>query len=217
MDTHTVPHLEARPASYWEHQGPVSAIVIDMNDELRRAMVRGLIGRTPLDAPEPDVSEDAIRESQRQLLAGVRPLSTEGECLPHYLPDEVEIARISLASASRDVFSVRARRRSGRVRYRIVDGYDSPWQCHPKSSRLPLTRGELLRLIDSANIDDCYCGGDLTGALRDGQCECGRPPEVAASFVSVSSLFYPEAEAYYRDQAALWLARKLGPAAVRAA
>ena len=61
-----------------------------------------------------------------------------GEYLPPLLDDEVEIARVSLASVTADQTSVRAQRIPGGIAYRIVDEYgeDGPgYLCSPRSER----------------------------------------------------------------------------------
>jgi hypothetical protein len=46
-----------------------------------------------------------------------------GEYLPDLKQDEVEIARITIASTTQDVTSVFARRGKHRIYYRVVDEY----------------------------------------------------------------------------------------------
>ena len=220
MANQSVPHLEYRPVSYWDHQDPVSVVLVNLGGDLRRGVIRDFVTGPvpgPLGALESQSLGNAVDERQREALGRIHPWSMGGEYLPGYLPGEAEIARIALDSTSRDVICVRARRRSGRIHYRIVDEYESPWECRPKSSRLPLTFGQLIRLLDSANVDDCYSGGDLGDALRDIRLAGSGDPEDAAGFVEVSSVFYPEVEGYYRRKAEDWLRRKLPPKAVRAA
>jgi hypothetical protein len=220
MANQSVPHLEYGPAGYWDHRDPVSAIVVNFTSDPRRVAGRDFVtGRSsvPLGGLEPHLQADAVGERECRALGRIEPRFTGGECLPDCLPGETEIARISLGSTTRDVISVRARRRRGRIRYRMVDEYESPWECRPGSSRLPLTFGQLIGLLDSANVDDCYSGGDLTDALRDSRLAGGGDPLDAAGFVEVSSVFYPEAEGYYRRKADEWLRRRRSPKAVRVA
>ena len=76
-----------------------------------------------------------------------------GEYLPPLLDDEVEIARISLASVTADQTSVRAQRVAGGIAYRIVDEYGedgTEYVCRPDRSDLPLTLAELVAMIDGA-------------------------------------------------------------------
>jgi hypothetical protein len=76
-----------------------------------------------------------------------------GEYLPALLEDEVDIARISLASVTADQISVRAQRVAEGIAYRIVDEYADlgpGYVCHPNWTRRPLTLGELVASIDAA-------------------------------------------------------------------
>ena len=84
-------------------------------------------------------------------LADMRPSWMDGEYLPEYLPGEVEIARLVLESVTQDVVSIRARRRGSerRIVYRVVDEFGSEFDFSPRSSRRPLSHGELARLIDT--------------------------------------------------------------------
>jgi hypothetical protein len=192
--------LGYRPDSYWEAPDPVRAIVGDIKGDLRRQMVRDLLERG-IEIEEELLGESAS-EPLRTRLGQIHPQWMGGEYLPDLLAGEVEIARLTLDSTTRDVYSVRARRREGRIRYRIVDEYETRWDCSRESSARPLTLGELVTLIDTATFQG-YNGGDLTDALRDG---CGGLPEEDADFVTVTSEFYPDLEAYYREKAAAWLA-----------
>ena len=135
-----------------------------------------------------------------------------GEYLPCYLPGEVEIARVVLASTTQDVISIRARRRRGgrRIYYRVIDEYPEYWRYtwRPRSSARPLTLGALFGLIDGAGHEDLNGDGrSLPDALRDGN-DCGDDLEPLVGFVTVASEFYPDLAAYYREQAEAWLARR---------
>ena len=74
------------------------------------------------------------------------------EYLPKVSPGEVEIARIVLPQSTlKDIISVRARLRSWRYRYRVVDEYESEFDIHRKSSISPLTLGQLIDLIQTGS------------------------------------------------------------------
>ena len=81
----------------------------------------------------------------------MRPSWMAGEYLPDYLPGEVEVARLVLETVTHDVVSIRARRRGSerRIVYRVVDEFESEFDFSPRSSRQPLSHGELARLIDT--------------------------------------------------------------------
>ena len=131
------------------------------------------------------------------------------EFLPEKQPNEVEIALISLASVTGDVIAITARRRGARIVYRIVDEYDTRFRFKPKTSTQPLSMGELVALIDGAtgHLDGDAKG--LTGAYRSYNLD-GCDAADLVDFVTVSSPFYPELQAYYAEEAGEWLAEVTG-------
>jgi hypothetical protein len=203
--------LTFRPASYWEHDDALAAIRSGIKGQNRRRMVTDAV----TGGIDPGLLEDALDKGTRDRLGALHPSWMGGEYLPGYLPGEVEIARIVLASVMQDVISFRARRRRRggglRILYRVVDEYLEPgdllWTCRPASSRLPLTLGHMIRLIDGARRPAWEYGeGGLTDAIRDSQ-EGGDSEDIAC-FVSVESDFYPGLGAWYDARAEEWLVRK---------
>jgi hypothetical protein len=203
-----------RPISYWDHADPVSAILSNIKGETRRRWVREFVtGRAPARLGEIPAGffEPSLDTGTRSQLGAMNPSCIGGECLPDYLPGEVEIARVVLESTTQDVISFRARRRrSGRrIFYRVVDEYPQTghWVCSPASSAQPLTLAQMIRLIDTARSADMdEYAGSLIDLLREGQEGC--EPHQLAKFVTVESDIYPGLSAYYREQAQLWLARR---------
>jgi hypothetical protein len=211
------PDLLYRPASYWDHAGPASAIVAGIRGQNRREMARDfLAGRAPdwLGEIDAGLLEDVLDEETRDALGASHPSWMGGEYLPDLLPGEVEIARIVLTSVLQDVISLRARRRRGgrRILYRVVDEYGEPgepgWTCRPASSVQPLAMGQLIELIETARCPRFDVGdGPLTEALRDFQ--EGSDPRDLVSFVAAESEFYPGLAEYFERRAAEWLERSL--------
>jgi hypothetical protein len=203
--------LDFRPASYWDLDNPLAAILSGIKGQNRREMARDFVlGLTPAELGEIDVSllGDGLDPRTRARLGALHPAWMGGEYLPDCLPGEVEIARIVLASTTQDVLSVRARRRGGRYRYRMVDEYPEPgqpgWICRPASSARPLTLGRLIGLIESATNPDFESQeGTLPDRFREGQFP--DQPEMAAAFVSVESEIYPGLTEYFERQAQEWL------------
>jgi hypothetical protein len=208
--------LKFRPASYWDHAGPLSAILSGIKGQNRREMARDFVtGHAPdwLGGIDPALLEEDLDAATRDALGAAHPSWMGGEYLPGRLPGEVEIARIVLASVTQDVISFRARRRGGRgrIRYRVVDEYHEPgrpgWTCCPASSARPLTRGQMIALIDGARNPDFDLGtGPLTDQFRDFQ--ESDEVEDTARFVTVESDFYPGLSEYFELRAKEWLERK---------
>jgi hypothetical protein len=136
-----------------------------------------------------------------------------GEYLPDFEGDEIEIARVMLASVTGDVISIRARRENALIHYRIVDEYDGEtvYYCEPENSARPLTMRELIGLIDNAHGEGMYpdYGTGLTTVWRDFHADNGSSPEEMVAFVRVSSEFYPDLRGYYEEEASAWLEERL--------
>jgi len=190
------------PRTYF---GPVpldTYLVSRVAGQERREALRRELAVGNLDLP-PELLACLLDEEDRNAIGGIHPAFMGGEYLPPLLDNEVEIARISLASVTADQISVRAQRVAGGIAYRIVDEYAdlSPeYLCRSDRSVQPLTLGELVALIDgaqegggaamSALIYNVECGADLPAAFRD--------------FVRVSSEFYSQLRAYYEARIEAW-------------
>lgn len=215
QDIHPEIDLAFRPESYWDLADPVGSIVQNITGENRRRMARDFVtGHTPAELGDIDDSllADSLGQDARLRLGAIHPSFLGGEFLPSCLPGEVEIARLVFDSTTRDVVSVRARRgrKSGRFRYRIVDEYDTRWEIRPASSRLPLTLGQLIRLIDSADgMPPAEPGKPFLQAIWDWQLEF-QEPEACVEFVTVESEVYPELGDWYAMKGEEWLAAVRG-------
>jgi hypothetical protein len=198
-----------RPASYWDPADPESAVVGNIKGQLRREMVRDFlrsVAPEELGELEAQYLADEVDDDFRVSLGRIHPHFMGGEYLPRYLPGEVEIVRIVLQSSTLDVHSLRARRRSGRIRYRMVDEYESAWTLRQQTSRRPLTFGQLVDLILSAQ-DDNGLAGDYPMIILDYNTdEGGGDPEAMAGFVGMESVFYPQLGQWWQDRVAEWLA-----------
>ena len=87
-----------------------------------------------------------------------------GEELPKPLPGEIEIARVVISKWSyssreygeqnmiavlQNILSLRARWRSGRYRYRVVDDFNRDFYIVPQTSQRTLTLSELIELLET--------------------------------------------------------------------
>jgi len=201
----TMPAIDRahRPSSYWDPADPRTAVLQNIKGQNRREVVArhldGVVRAADLDE---EILADTIEPSDRAALGALHPSWMGGEYLPDYLPGEVEIARIVLASVTQDVVSVRARRRrSGqRILYRVVDEYETPIDFAPRSSAKPLSFGQLVTLVDS--IDLGRDGGEGRTYLEETL--HGMPDstlDVMVDFVTVESLFYPGLGAHFAEVA----------------
>jgi len=141
-----------------------------------------------------------LSEEHRQAVSAVHPWLMGGEYLPDFLKGEIEIARVTLASTTMDVTSIRAHKSEGGYEYRIVDEYEdefeNEFEFEPKTSGTPLSMKELIGIID---------GCELVTGPRDMNLEGGCTPEDIYNFATVTSVFYPDLEAYYSEANDAWL------------
>lgn len=223
--------LECRP-DYWNPTDPLAAILVNVKGQRRREMIADIVtgeaakyataaGMPPevMSEVSPGLLQDELDDPGQ--LGFIHPTFLGGEFLPHYLPGEVEIARLVLNSSTMDVYSVRARRRGGRIRYRVVDEYKTVFYGHRKSSRRPLTEREMIAFIDRLEMEDAGARSHdelltqdfLThwwefDAAQERDADAERLAQIAA-FVAVESVFYPGLGAHYERQAQEWVKRKL--------
>jgi hypothetical protein len=207
-----------RPASYWDVDGLLKSPFANIKGQLRRRAVEDSLENPEAEPLSEDFYEESLTESSRQATGAVHPWMMGGEYLPDAEQGEVEIARVVLNSTTLDVISVRARPiPGGEIGYRIVDEYEDmregePITHEPTKSKRPLTTGELIDLIDSAEYPPSWnfgSGPGLTLYFLDGHYQNGAGEEEIADFVTVESTFYPGLASYYREEARAWLLEKL--------
>ena len=111
----------------------------------RRAMLQRLIDEGRLDEIPDFLAAAKLSEAERTSIGRIHPRLIGGEYLPDQGEDEVEIARIEIASSTGDVTSVYARREGIHIHYRVVDEYegDTLTGDTERTSAEPLTLGEL--------------------------------------------------------------------------
>lgn len=190
-----------RPASYFNRLDPGTLVVASILGEERRKDVQARLASGDYD---PLVwgdwlTESKLDDSTRQLIGRSHPSFMGGEYLPPLGEDEIEIARIVLASVTRDVISVRARRAGRRIRYSVRDEYDSTFVLSRKSSLEPLTLGELIALIDRSKQEGDTMTNGVVYSVLDWNLQAEADLDSMRFFVAVSSGFYPELEVYYEE------------------
>ena len=193
-----------QPASYWDESDPLSTILRNVKGTNRRQMITDFWNQDRFSELDPLLLADSTSPEIRRELGTIHPSFMGGEYLPDCLPTEVEIARIELGSTTSDVSSIRARRQPADelIHYRIVDEYENAYEIQPKTSRVPLTQGELIALIDTTN--DSLEGGlahcfNLMNYNETGDAEPLR------HFTTVNSPFYPELFEHYDEEHEAWV------------
>ena len=131
------------------------------------------------------------------------------EFLSRLKENEVEIARLEMASTTQDVYSIRARLTKNRILYHIEDEYEKEFWPFVgiKSSKEPLTFRRLIELISKTSTPD---SNYFFGAARDFNFEnfSDNKPEDYSHFESLDSRFYPELYQYYELHNDKWLIEK---------
>ena len=211
--------LKWRPDSYSDFHDPVALALNGIQGHMRREMVRDMLTAegeqrefydNVLGSIDPDILKERADEQSIYRMSNFdSPVWMGGEYLPEVSSGEVEIARIVLPlSTLGDVISVRARFRSGRYRYWVVDEYESEFDIRRKSSIRPLTLGQLIDLIQTGSQPDFTHDGDgLVEGFWNVELEDGAGPgalEECVRFAHVESDHYPELAAWYEERGRQW-------------
>lgn len=193
--------MDFRPAWYWAEADAVR--LANIHGTVRKQMLREqLAGPAAAEIP-PQALRPELSEEDRRTWGAMHPAFMGGEYLPRSTRGSVEIARVEVASVTWDVISVRARMLRGKIRYRVVDEYETKFRCDPQVSDLPLTMGELIHLMDTAK------GLAAPGITLAFQLSIpADKPEALLKFVTVSSEFYPALRDWYRVQFERWAASR---------
>ena len=116
--------LDFRPRSYFWPLGIETHLLARVKGAERRAALRQQIAAGRQE-PIPDVLvRSSLSETERLAIGNLHPAYMGGEYLPDLGQNEVEIARITIASVTQDVTSVLACRGKRRIYYRVVDEYE---------------------------------------------------------------------------------------------
>jgi hypothetical protein len=156
-------------------------------------------------------------KTARKNFFGLQPHLKSGGDLPAMRASEVEIARLRLAETiHEEVTSIRATRVENRITYRILEEELTPegytFEIKPRSSRQPLTLGQLISLIDNAKIHDPDGNVENTGLVlphweyefNEQQSEI----ESISACIAISSVFYKQLAAYYGQVFTEWASSK---------
>ena len=165
----------------------------------RQELIQAMEEERLEDLPE-QFLQSALSHEERSASAALHPALMGGEYLPDFLKDEVEVARIELASTTADVVSVRMRPTKKGLVYRVVDEYgnggagedgedddyeegdsDSMVDSTPLVSKVPLSLAELGEfVVEAAKVEDMVLMNEFYTV------------DEALAFISGSSVYYPE-------------------------
>ncbi len=191
-----------RPLSYW-HVSSLRQLLANIKGAERKKHALALMSRGCLAEVSDLVLTDCFSDEERCRLSKVDPALMGGEFLPTYLPNEVEIARVTMASVTQDVISIRARPKGERILYRVVDEYKAQFIIAPSSSVRPLTLQQLISLMDTGSDSEGHpIGLGIIQCLFD----CTEEPAVAFdNFLTFSSEFYADLNKHYSLAIQQWV------------
>ena len=203
-----------RPESYWAPaRNPLEAALRNVKGRNRREMIRDYHKAGKLEQLDEDLLTDTLDTETRVSLGQIHPSFMGGEYLPNYDRSEVEIARIELESTTSDVFSLRARPVGSRIKYRLVDEYQTEFRLPQQTSARPFSLGEFVRFLDSVErVDAGEPSWNQFGfVLSSNQCnlECGSDLEGLRDFTRVESDYYPDLASHYAKAIEEWYQARL--------
>ena len=195
--------LKYRPISYfWAKDRGIHLSSNIMGAE-RKAMYEHLVAEGKAESIDDWIASPVLSAEDRARIGRYHPTFMGGEYLPHRTQQEVEIARITIASTTQDVTSVYAKRGKDRIYYRVVDEYGGSTLEGPshRTSKHPLTLKQL--------TDFFLNSWDLITCLDFNFEDSGYPRrEVKRFIVDASSSFYAEFGALVHQRVDAWLDTK---------
>jgi hypothetical protein len=191
--------LSFRPRTYFWPLGLENHLLTRIKGAERKAALKRLIDTGRFDEISDFLAQSGLSDGERQALGRIHPAFMGGEYLPDLTNNEVEIARITIASTTQDVTSVFARRGKNRIRFRVVDEYDGDTLSgsNVRTSVSPLTLGDLETFFNGA--------WSIFGVLAMNFGGDGYDLEQMLNFVvSVDSQFYPQIGDLYQRRIEAW-------------
>lgn len=198
-DTDLEMALAYRPTSYFwaqEHGLPLAPEIQGV--ERRRMYAQALeAGGAPLPV---GLVKPTLSPAERRAWGSIHPAMMGGEYLPPLKKNEVEVARVVLASTMSDVVCVYARPYRGQIQLRIVDEHEGTMLDEPtaRTTREPLPLSEFLNFF--------LAGWNIFEVLAANFEHYGYDRDRVQGFVtSASSSFYPGFDIALRQRVDEWL------------
>ena len=175
-----------RPTNYfWAYDRGIR-LASNIKGAERKALYDRLLKEGDSGACDVLLTQSSLTVEQRRM-ANTHPAFMGGEYLPDCDANEVEIARITIASTTQDVTCVYAKRVTGGIDYRVVDEYEGMTLDDETARRTsePMALSELVLFFMTA--------WDLRMVLDANFVENGYPRSLARGFiVDASSSFYAQ-------------------------
>ena len=197
--------LDYRPRTYFWPLGLKPHRLSSIKGANRRSLIAGVLADDPDADIPPMLLQSALPDRLRQYLGSLHPSGMGGEYLPDLRTQEVEIARITIASTTQDVTCVYAGRAGDAIALRVVDEYDGGTLSSKRGRKYPgpLSLGELTKFfLRRWNLFDVL--------QMNFEGEWHRSEEILR-FFRASSDFYPEFDDLLRYRVWNWLKQQSAP------
>lgn len=204
------------PEMYWDAQ---VCFLANVTGTIRRRLLELAIADENAPAAVFEIYSDKDKAWQILPALGFQyPAARSGEDLKPLRPNETEIARVwTPGTIHAEVTSVRALRNRNRILYSVTDEYwdsGSDYRIRRKSSSRPLTMGELINLMDTAEWgerDQCADGKGLVLPWWEQAWESQPDVDYVRQYVAVQSYFYPQLKDWYLAEFENWAATRVWP------
>ena len=198
-----------RPASYWAVAfTPLEIALRNVKGRKRRELIREHFAAGKLDQVPDCLLTDSLDDDTRAQQDRIHPTFMGGEYLPGYHRAEIEIARIELNSTTNDVISLRVRPSGSRIRYCLVDEYQTEFTLPQQTSTRPFSLRELIRFLDLSNQSEVtepeWNRFGFVLSFNQSSLDCGGDLETLKDFTRVVSDFYPDLEPHYASAIDDW-------------
>ncbi len=190
--------LNYRPRSYfWAQELGLALTPAIQGAERRRLYEQAIAAGASIPT---ELMKPRLSRAERSAWGSIHPSLMGGEYLPPLKRNEVEVARIVIASTMSDVVCVYARPYRRKILLRVVDEHEGMMLDEPTTliSPEPLSLGEFL--------DFFLTGWNLLEVLTANAEEHGYAADRVHGFItSATSSFYPGFEAALRQRVYDWL------------
>jgi hypothetical protein len=198
-----------RPESFWAvASNPLEAALRNVKGRQRRAMIRENLLADNLDAIPDYLLNESLDDEAGVSRGQIHPMFMGGEYLPDYGDDEVEIARIELKSTTYDVISLRARAIGSRIKYSLVDEYETEYRLPQQASNRPFSLLELIRFLDLVEQPDLtepnWSRFGFVLSFNESCLGCGADLEDLRDFTRLDSDYYPDLGVHYSQALEEW-------------
>ena len=197
-----------RPVTYWPEALDQEQLLSRIQGESRRTIAREILAEEGFAGLNEFLARETLDDEERRAWGLMHPHCMGGEYLPQLDVEDVEIARISLASTTSDQISIRASYVGKKIRYDVCDEYDTEFNLALSSSEQPLSLGELIQLIDGSGHPEEQEPGGLLVCHWENMIEWDYSPDEAVDFASIESAWYPQLATYYHQVACDWYEQK---------